>query len=482
MPFVSLPKNESLLRFQDDQLKFHYLISTPCHPTFLLAQQNATQFGAEDAAGPTSSPSSASMNEKGSRTEVKLDPRFPIMVFVPSECFPVAHQFASQLCSPVLSSNFNLIALDPRGHGLTRDVPIPDTCSRRYDLDTKAGDCLDVIQSLLDGDQTWPAGMHIVACAMSGLVGARMVSSWPESFQSLTIASPILEQESEFMIESFQGIKELLTQSWYDFHDQASASPLQSSQRWCSTSRMQLPHEVISGFAYRWAGSEPLPRHISHYLSSTWFDQLILDPAGLQSAINSWFEKYWLRSPLCAAKSALIRCRVLVVEGEVDLPYERGVANEVMELFPNAAEKKVVEVKGAPFLVSVVRGERLNAEICSFLHVEQQQQQQDGSRMDQEQQKRAVLAVLSKEERLELVNVYAPELVAEADEDEDKEDSDDDSEEEGEEGESNDDEERPARCQHDDESVSKDVRSMSTTLQYGLNLNRMSRVEELRAQ
>lgn len=85
---------------------------------------------------------------------MELDPSYPIILFIPSECFTVTHLFSSQLADKVLSSRFNLVAVDPRGHGLTREVPIEDGEGKRYDLDVKSGDMIDFLHLLLC--QTYP--------------------------------------------------------------------------------------------------------------------------------------------------------------------------------------------------------------------------------------------------------------------------------------------------------------------------------------
>ncbi len=223
MPFLPLPANPSLLRFHDGQVTLHYLISTPSHPTFALARKHATTLASSllphSPITPTNhrSPPSAT-------SEVSLDSRYPLILFLPSECFSVTHLFSTQLADSVLSSRFNLIALDPRGHGLTREAPLPANTGKKYDLDVKAADCLEFLRLLLGGTK-WEKGMHVVACSMSGLVAARMAAEWEGAIESIIITSPIVERESEFMIESFQGIKELLEETWHSVHSPALSPP-----------------------------------------------------------------------------------------------------------------------------------------------------------------------------------------------------------------------------------------------------------------
>ncbi|KAI3476723.1 hypothetical protein L1887_61687 [Cichorium endivia] len=252
MPFLALPSDDSQLRYADDPIVLHYLVSTPECRTFAAAQTHASKLAA-------SLSSSSNLAASEVRREVKLDARYPIVLFLPSECFSVAHLFADQLSDSTLSAHFNLVAVDPRGHGLTREVPIRDPTTRKYDLDIKAADVLAFIRLLISpyqpangkqGEIRWAKGIHILACSMSGLVAARMAAQWPDTFTSIMITSPILELESPFMVESFQGIKELLTESWHQQHSQRSND-------------VRLPGEVVQGFTFRWAGSETIPAHIA---------------------------------------------------------------------------------------------------------------------------------------------------------------------------------------------------------------------------
>lgn len=277
--------------------------------------------------------------------------------------------------------------------------------------------------------------MHIVACSMSGLVAARMAASWPESFGSIMITSPILERESEFMVESFQGIKELLEESRHNLHDPpctTSDQPLlerRISDSILATNKAKLPGEVVQGFTLRWAGSERIPHHISSYLSRTWLERLVLHPKGLGAARDWWFDLYWLRQAMPPSHLAAITCDLLVVEGDWDLPYDRKVGEEIADLFPNAKSKKAV-VEGPPFLLGVKRPEELTRAICAFLGVEREREvvvvvvvaSGLGTGV-----KERIVRGLGAEEGFELVKVYGPDLVA------DSEDDDADSEEEEEE-------------------------------------------------
>ncbi|TKY86931.1 hypothetical protein EX895_004219 [Sporisorium graminicola] len=448
MPFLALPKNESLLRFEDGQVTLHYLISTPAHPTFVYAQTHATQLAASllsvSPRIPLSCTTTTSSTTASAQEPVQLDPRYPLILFLPSECFSVAHLFSAQLADARLSARFNLVAVDPRGHGLTQDVPIAQCgAGRKYDLDIKAADCLDFTRLLLRGEKTWGAGMHLVACSMSGLVAARMAASWPDSFASIMISSPILERESDFMVESFQGIKELLEEAWHTLHDAPSRtfegqtqSAMLERRSYGSNSmtpnRAKLPGEVVQGFTFRWAGRETIPPHISSYLSRTWLERLILHHQGLQAARDWWFDLYWLRQPMPPSALAAITCALLVVEGDTDLPYDRNVGDEIAQLFPHARSRRVITVEGAPFLLSVTRPDELTRVMCEFLKVgempaREKQAVGDAAGLTRKVKERMVLR-LDPEEMFELVKVYAPGLVAESDDEDDDDDDDEGSE------------------------------------------------------
>ncbi|CBQ71632.1 hypothetical protein sr16889 [Sporisorium reilianum SRZ2] len=437
MPFLALPKNESLLRFEDGQVTLHYLVSTPAHPTFVYAQTHAPLLAASLLPVSPRTPLSCAA-PAASRDAVQLDPRYPVMLFLPSECFSVAHLFSAQLADAVLSSHFNLVAVDPRGHGLTRDVPIQPAAGRKYDLDIKAGDCLDFTRLLLGGE-TWAAGMHILACSMSGLVAARMAAQWPGAFTSVMVTSPILERESEFMVESFQGIKELLEESWHSLHDPAPTAAQLRPASLDRSSPVKLPGEVVQGFTFRWAGTEPIPAHIASYLSRTWLERLVRD---------WWFDLYWLRAPMSPAARERITCDVLVVEGDRDLPYDRNVAQDVADLFPCARSTRVVTVDRAPFLLSVKRPDELTRVVCAFLGVEREGKEAQRVGCVQE----GMLEGLEMEERFELVKVYAPDLVADSDDDEDTDEEDDDDDD-------------------DDEEEEVDIRGNTSPTQYRLKLH-----------
>ncbi|SPO32011.1 uncharacterized protein UTRI_06736_B [Ustilago trichophora] len=431
MPFLQLPKNEALLRFEPGQVTFHYLVSTPTNPTFVWAQENASELASSLLAAnrDTCTPTRGQGSD-----EVELDPNFPIILFLPSECFSVAHLFSAQLANRSLSSHFNLVALDPRGHGLTKDVPIVQNAGRKYDLDIKAADCLDFIQLLLGGSKTWAKGIHILACSMSGLVAARMAAAWPESFNSIMITSPILEEETSFMVESFQGIKELLEESWHTLHTRGSVERRRSEVSFGADGSAKLPGEVVQGFTFRWAGDESMPHHISSYLSKTWLERLVLHEKGLEAARDWWFDLYWLRRPMSDASLALIRCDILVVEGDSDLPYDRNVGGEIAALFPHARRVQVEKVAKAPFLLSVKRPEELSSVICDFLEVKGGQEETPTQiEMNLKLGMRERMLRLDAEERFELVKVYAPDLVADSDDEEEEQEQDEEEEEEEEE-------------------------------------------------
>ncbi|SPO31899.1 uncharacterized protein UTRI_06736 [Ustilago trichophora] len=423
MPFLELPQNDALLRFEPGQVTFHYLVSTPTSPTFVWAQEHASELASSllaDANRSTSNSTSAQAHGG----KVELDPNFPIILFLPSECFSVAHLFSAQLANRMLSSHFNLIALDPRGHGLTKDVPIVQTAGRKYDLDIKAADCLDFLDLLL-GSKTWQKGIHILACSMSGLVAARMGAAWPGSFQSIMITSPILEEETSFMVESFQGIKELLEESWHTLHSNPTndAERRPSEACFAMDSCAKLPGEVVQGFTFRWAGSESIPHHISSYLSRTWLERLVLHEKGLEAARDWWFDLYWLRRRMPDASVASIRCDILVVEGDSDLPYDRNVGQEIAALFRNARRVKVEQVANAPFLLSVKRPEELSRVICEFLEIKEGQEEtptQEKMNLKLKLGMGERMLGLDAEERFELVKVYAPDLVADSDDDDEE--------------------------------------------------------------
>ncbi len=192
---------------------------------------------------------------------------------------------------------------------------------------------------------------------------------------------------------------------------------------------VKMPGEVVHGFTYRWAGNSGIPQHIASYLSHTWLHRLVLHPQGLSAARDWWFDLYWLRRPMPTSTLGKVKCRVLVVEGERDLPYERGVAEDMVGLFTAARERRTVRVRGSPFLVSVMRGEELARVICQFLNVDGKDEDGKGNMGEEERgEVREGWLGLDAEERFELVQVYAPGLVADPD------DSDDDSDNEGEEG------------------------------------------------
>lgn len=162
---------------ETDEVQLHYLLSTPSHQTF---RRVAETIVTNDIASPT-----------------RLDPSYPVLLVFPSECFSVVHLFPHILADPDLANRFNILALDPRGHGLTREVPPRDSASRHYDLDSKAADCIEAVQMLLSRTPSRRAEewkIHVVACGMSGLVATRAAAVLP-TIVSLTIVSPIQEVE-----------------------------------------------------------------------------------------------------------------------------------------------------------------------------------------------------------------------------------------------------------------------------------------------
>lgn len=148
-------------------MQLHYLLSTPSEPTFLHAAKSAKQARAN---------SSPAVNYLPSRiaSSTQPDPRFPLLIVFPSECFSVVHLFPHILADADLASRFNILALDPRGHGLTREVPPREGAPHKYNLDTKAADCIDFVELFLasvPGVPMYHWKIHAIACGMSGECG-----------------------------------------------------------------------------------------------------------------------------------------------------------------------------------------------------------------------------------------------------------------------------------------------------------------------
>ncbi|KAN0064210.1 hypothetical protein ACQY0O_003377 [Thecaphora frezii] len=451
MPFLSLPKDPAMLRFEDGEVTFHYLLSTPDCQTFVHANANAATFESAPAGSSASrhrkrlsvgslesksrSRASSLVQSGGKPKELELDPNYPILFFLPSEGFTCAHLFADQLADPELARRFNLVAVDPRGHGLTKDIPIPNREKKTYDLEIKATDISIFIQRLCnralntaytDGlSPTWDKGIHLFGCSMSGLVAARIAAMWPETIVSVMVTSPVSELESEFMIESFQGVKELIEETWTEVHHGEHTDVRADGVR--------MPGEVVQGCSYRWAGEESIPRHISSYLNQTWLERLILHKDGISAARDWWFDLFWLRREMSEEARKAITCEMLVVEGDLSPLYDRTVGGDYQALFPNCKSFKHEVIGGAPFLLSVTRPDALRQSILSFLsrfaepHTASEVTASGGARaanlgptVDE------AIEALNPDERFELIKVYAPGcLPTSDDEDSDYDDSDD---------------------------------------------------------
>ncbi|EPQ27736.1 uncharacterized protein PFL1_04873 [Pseudozyma flocculosa PF-1] len=494
MPFLSLPEDPAMLRFADGEVTFHYLLSTPSCQTFVHAAANAAHF----ESAPTGS--TASRHRKrlsvGSRSskarsraaslvqsdggaaschkELELDPNYPIVFFLPSESFSCAHLFADQLADPELARRFNLVAIDPRGHGLTKDIPIRPDAQRGYDLDVKAADIATFIQRLcnravpgrdLDAPPAWSKEVHLLGCSMSGLVALRIASKCPDLVTSVMFTSPILELESEFMIESFQGIKELIEETWYEVHHgELAGTPAEA---------VKMPGEVVQGCTYRWAGDESIPHHISSYLNKTWVERLILHKDGNKAARDWWFDLYWLRSRMPDEARNAIRCHLFVVEGDSSPLYDRTVGGDYKALFPNCKSFEHATIEDAPFLLSVTRPDALTGAALRFLNrfgdaaatapvtatatatapssasltVAEHEQ---GPTVDE------AVDALTGDERFQLIKVYAPNCLPSSDDDFESDD-DDDEEDEG------DDDEYEEQIEDDYLSASGDAGLSSTS-------------------
>lgn len=236
------------------------------------------------------------------------------------------------------------------------------------------------------------------------------------------ITSPILELESKFMIESFQGIKQLVTESYDSIRSPCSPTALQrrASERF-QCNEVKLPGEVVQGFSFGWAGNETIPIHIEDYLSRNWLQGLVLDPKGLDAGRNWWFDLYWLRRSMEKEELERVRCDILVVEGDMHLPYDREVGEQVIGLFKNAESKVVTRVEGAPFLVSVKRPQQLTEAMLEFLQVKREEKGEEvGVEETRTQEKQRQLGesirekvlALGKEEKVELVSVYVPHSIS----------------------------------------------------------------------
>ena len=310
-------------------------------------------------------------------------------------------------------------------------LPIRSNAGRVYDLDVKAADLLAFIQQLStrampDTEQgavpTWEQGIHLVACSMSGLVATRMASQWPGVFTSIIIASPLEELESKFMIESFQGIKELLEDAWGQVHGAADPKSLHTAET------VSMPGEVVQGFSYRWAGEEMIPKHIGSYLSKTWLERLVLRQDGMAAAKDWWFDLYWLRETMPSEARQAVTCDMLVIEGAHHLPYERQVGQDYRKLFPNTSRFTYQVIDDAPFLVSVTRPQALTQSLVNFLQgygrdeALPRQSNRNLPRLGVDQ----VVRELTPDERFELIKVFAPGAVHSSEDEYETDDGSDD--------------------------------------------------------
>lgn len=179
----------------------------------------------------------------------------------PSELFSVSLLFPHILCDADLSKRFNILALDPRGHGLTREVPPRDDSPHLYDLDVKAADCMDFLTLFLESAPAGPPDgwkVHAVACGMSGLVATRAAAKMASSILSCVIVSPILEVEDQFIIDSITECEELINEAWALAHDPDGEK----------NKKAKLPNEIVGECVWAATG----------WLCSPWRSLLTLLP------------------------------------------------------------------------------------------------------------------------------------------------------------------------------------------------------------
>lgn len=327
MPYLSLPESHEHLRIQDE-VQLHYLLSTPANPIFT---RNAA------------SPSLAVVDGKEIfRASMHPDPNLPIILVFPSELFSVSLLFPHLLSDAELATRFNILALDPRGHGLTREVPPRNGAQHRYNLDTKTADCIDFLDAFLARSPALPSGgwkFHLVACSMSGLVATRIAARCPESTLSLSIVSPITEVEDQFVIDSIADCKEIINEAWHfahsgDLHQQP-----------------QLPGELVEGFSYRWAGDdEDLPRHVARNTFHGLLDRFICRADGREIANTFLFNLYFDREAQPDAERLKVTADMLVIEGSEHLPYEEPIGSSFHARFPNVRSFNYEQIQRAPYV------------------------------------------------------------------------------------------------------------------------------------
>lgn len=275
------------------------------------------------------------------------DPRYPLLVVFPSELFSVSLLFPHILCDADLSRRFNILALDPRGHGLTREVPPRKGSPHLYDLDTKASDCLDFLEQYLSsapggGATKWQ--YHIVACGMSGLVATRAAARLGSAIQTLSIVSPILEVEDQFIIDSIAQCEEIINEAWAAAHD--DGADVRSS-----SGTGGMPGELVEGFGYRWAGEdESLPRHVERSTFADLYDRFIRRGDGKETARAFLFDLYFQRKAQPDAERLKVTADMLVVEGSEHLPYEEAIGAGLKKRFPNVRSFRYEQIRKAPFV------------------------------------------------------------------------------------------------------------------------------------
>ncbi|CAO1618139.1 unnamed protein product [Sympodiomycopsis kandeliae] len=335
MPFLSLPESEQHLR-EADEVQLHYLLSTPSHQTF---RKVAETIVTNDIAAPT-----------------PLDPAYPVLLVFPSECFSVVHLFPHILADPELATKFNILALDPRGHGLTREVPPRDSSHTHYNLDTKAADCIEAVQILLARTpfrRTEDWKIHVVACGMSGLVATRAAAVLP-NIVTLTIVSPILEVEDRFIVDSFEACEDLLTESWQNAHNH-------------ELGQARMPGEVVEGFSYRWAGEEELPSRVVKHTFADLLDRWVRRPDGPEAAKAWLFNLYFKRKAQSLNDRNKVQCDMMVLEGSDHLPYEKPMGQTFHASFPKVKSFKYEQIQNSPFLLSVQRPTEVSRRVKKFI-------------------------------------------------------------------------------------------------------------------
>lgn len=319
----------------------HYLLSTPSHPIFTQA---ATARAAAGTKANGHIPDSLS-------AATHPDPRYPLLVVFPSELFSVSLLFPHVLCDADLSRRFNILALDPRGHGLTREVPPRKGSPHLYDLDTKTADCLAFLDEYLNAPGVAkPQGgqwqFHIVACGMSGLVATRAAAKLGNAIQTLSIVSPILEVEDQFIIDSIAQCEEIINEAWTTAHSDEDSR----------NSAGNMPGELVEGFGYRWAGEEEsLPKHVERSTFADLYDRFIRRGDGKEAARAFLFDLYFERKAQSDEERARVTADLLVVEGSEHLPYEEPIGGTLRKRFPNARSFRYEQIQKAPFLLSVMR-------------------------------------------------------------------------------------------------------------------------------